>query len=70
LKLSAGPYASLYRHERKKRGDNISCMTWEGYDKKFSDFYSLSQIQQLPVSQKLKNLLDIFMTQTKIKLNF
>jgi hypothetical protein len=33
--------------KEKKDGQYIMHDPWEGYDKKFSDFYSLSQIQQI-----------------------
>ncbi len=48
LKLSAGPYGSHFIvMKEKKDGQYIMHDPWEGYDKKFSDFYSLSQIQQI-----------------------
>lgn len=48
VKLSAGPYGSHFIViKEKKDGQYIMHDPWEGYDKKFSDFYSLSQIQQI-----------------------
>ena len=48
VKLSAGPYGSHFIVIKEKRdGQYIMHDPWEGYDKKFSDFYSLSQIQQI-----------------------
>jgi len=48
VKLSAGPYGSHFIvMKEKKDGQYIMHDPWEGYDKKFSDFYSLSQIQQI-----------------------
>jgi len=48
IKLSAGPYGSHFIViKEKKDGQYIMHDPWEGYDKKFSDFYSLSQIQQI-----------------------
>jgi hypothetical protein len=48
VKLSAGPYGSHFIVIKEKRGDQyIMHDPWEGYDKNFSDFYSLSQIQQI-----------------------
>lgn len=48
VKLSAGPYGSHFIVIKEKK-DNQYIMhdPWEGYDKKFNDFYSLSQIQQI-----------------------
>lgn len=47
-KLSAGPYGSHFIVIKKKKdGQYIMHDPWEGYDQKFSDFYSLSQIKQI-----------------------
>lgn len=48
VKLSAGPYGSHFIVIKEKRdGQYIMHDPWEGYDKKFSDFYSLSQIREI-----------------------
>lgn len=48
VKLSAGPYGSHFIViKSKKDGQYIMHDPWEGYDKKFSDFYSLSQIREI-----------------------
>jgi len=48
VKLSAGPYGTHFIViKEKKDGQYIMHDPWEGYDKKFNDFYSLSQILQI-----------------------
>lgn len=48
VKLSAGPYGSHFIViKEKKEGQYIMHDPWEGYDKKFNEFYSLAQIQQI-----------------------
>lgn len=48
VKLSAGPYGSHFIVIKEKRdGNYIMHDPWEGYDKNFSDFYSLSQIREI-----------------------
>ena len=48
VKLSAGPYGSHFIViKEKKDGHYIMHDPWEGYDKKFSDFYSLGQIVEI-----------------------
>ncbi len=48
VKLSAGPYGSHFIVIKKKKdGQYVMHDPWEGYDKNFSDFYSLTQIKQI-----------------------
>lgn len=48
VKLSAGPYGTHFLViKEKKDGGYLMHDPWEGYDKKFSDFYSLGQIREV-----------------------
>ncbi len=48
VKLSAGPYGTHFIViKEKKDGQYVIHDPWEGYDKKFSDFYSLGQIREI-----------------------
>lgn len=48
VKLSAGPYGTHFIViKEKKDGNYIMHDPWEGYDKKFNDFYSLGQIREI-----------------------
>jgi peptidoglycan hydrolase CwlO-like protein len=48
VKLSAGPYGTHFLViKEKKDGNYIMHDPWEGYDKKFTDFYSLGQIREI-----------------------
>lgn len=48
VKLSAGPYGTHFLVIKEKQdGQYIMHDPWEGYDKKFSDFYSLGQIREI-----------------------
>ncbi len=48
VKLSAGPYGTHFIViKEKKDGQYIMHDPWEGFDKKFSDFYSLGQIREI-----------------------
>ncbi len=48
VKILAGPYGTHFLVIKEKQGDNyIMHDPWEGYDKKFTDYYSLSQIREV-----------------------
>lgn len=48
LKLSAGPYGTHFIViKEKKDGNYIMHDPWEGYDKNFTDYYSMSQIMRI-----------------------
>jgi peptidoglycan hydrolase CwlO-like protein len=48
VKLAAGPYGTHFLViKEKKDGSYIMHDPWEGYDKKFSDFYSMGQIREI-----------------------
>ena len=54
VKLASGPYGTHFIViKEKKNNQYIIHDPWEGYDKKFSDFYSVSQILQ--VASLVKN---------------
>lgn len=54
VKLLAGPYGTHFLViKEKKDGKYIMHDPWEGYDKNFSDYYSLSQISR--ISRLVKN---------------
>lgn len=54
VKLASGPYGTHFIVIKEKKNDQyIIHDPWEGYDKKFSDFYSVSQILQ--VASLVKN---------------
>ncbi len=48
VKLSAGPYGTHFIViKEKKDGQYIMHDPWEGYDKKFTDFYSIGQMREI-----------------------
>ena len=54
VKLASGPYGTHFIVIKEKKNDQyIIHDPWEGYDKKFSDFYRLSDILQ--VASLVKN---------------
>lgn len=54
VKLSAGPYGTHFIViKEKKDGQYIMHDPWEGFDKKFSEFYSMGQIRE--ISSLVKN---------------
>lgn len=48
VKILAGPYGTHFLVIKEKKDDHyIMHDPWEGYDKKFNDYYSLSQIREV-----------------------